>query len=255
MLATLSAIARQAGEAILAIQRQAKITVQQKADQSPVTEADLAAHHLIASALQRLTPATPILSEEALIPWSQRRYWSRYWLIDPLDGTREFIQQRADFTVNIALIEAGVPVLGVVAVPASGVVYLAQQNKAWKMATADAAWQPLRVRSAAPPVVVISRSPDAALSAWLHQLGPHRAEAVGSSLKFCLVAEGSAQYYPRFGPTHIWDTAAGHAVARAAGAQITDWQGRPLDYTPRETLLNPGFVVRVPSADSAINTI
>jgi 3'(2'), 5'-bisphosphate nucleotidase len=162
--------------------------------------------------------------------------------VDPLDGTKEFIKRNGEFTVNIALIEDGKPVLGVVYAPVLKVMYSAAEGKAWKDEAGH--HQQIQVRDARPPLVVVSRShADDELKEYLQHLGEHQTTAIGSSLKFCLVAEGKAQLYPRFGPTSVWDTAAGHAVAVAAGAHVHDWQGRTLDYTPRESFLNPGFRV------------
>ncbi|HBD1122969.1 TPA: 3'(2'),5'-bisphosphate nucleotidase CysQ, partial [Escherichia coli] len=149
-----------------------------------------------------------------------------------------------EFTVNIALIDHGKPILGVVYAPVMNIMYSAAEGKAWKEECGVR--KQIQVRDARPPLVVISRShADAELKEYLQQLGEHQTTSIGSSLKFCLVAEGQAQLYPRFGPTNIWDTAAGHAVAAAAGAHVHDWQGKPLDYTPRESFLNPGFRVSI----------
>lgn len=243
MLEDICQLARQAGLEIMKIYTAEQPTrVEHKADNSPVTAADLAAHHVILAGLNTLSPEIPVLSEESPTPWEERQHWQRYWLVDPLDGTKEFIHRNGEFTVNIALIEDGIPVAGVVYAPASDLMYLAAHGKAWK--EEKGVRTQIQVQEAHPPLVVVSRSHgDAELEAYLHQLGEHQTVAVGSSLKFCLVAEGQAQLYPRFGPTNIWDTGAGHAVAMAAGAHITDWQGNTLDYTPRESFLNPGFRV------------
>ncbi|MBT0717456.1 3'(2'),5'-bisphosphate nucleotidase CysQ [Rosenbergiella epipactidis] len=246
MLDQINQIARQAGEEILKIyHREEGLDVQIKTDDSPVTAADIAANSVIIDGLQALTPDIPILSEESVVEWSVRQTWTRYWLVDPLDGTKEFIKRNGEFTVNIALIENGKPILGVVYAPVLDELYCAAEGKAWKEEKAGER-HPISVTHAQPPLVVVSRSHannDPELSDYLHQLGEHQTVAIGSSLKFCLVAEGKAQLYPRFGPTNIWDTGAGHAVALAAGAQVTDWHGRTLDYTPRESFLNPGFRV------------
>ncbi len=215
-----------------------------KADNSPVTAADIAAHTVIMDGLRTLTPDIPVLSEEDPPGWEVRQHWQRYWLVDPLDGTKEFIKRNGEFTVNIALIDHGKPILGVVYAPVMNVMYSAAEGKAWKEECGVR--KQIQVRDARPPLVVISRShADAELKEYLQQLGEHQTTSIGSSLKFCLVAEGQAQLYPRFGPTNIWDTAAGHAVAAAAGAHVHDWQGKPLDYTPRESFLNPGFRVSI----------
>ncbi len=245
MLDKICQLAREAGDAIMQVYDGAQpMDVTRKSDDSPVTAADLAAHEVIMQGLAALTPDVPVLSEEDPPSWEIRQHWQEYWLVDPLDGTKEFIKRNGEFTVNIALIENGKPVLGVVYAPALGVLYSAAEGKAWKQK--DGATTQIHVREARPPLVVVSRShfdKDVELQEYLHQLGEHQTTAIGSSLKFCLVAEGEAQLYPRFGPTNIWDTGAGHAVAIAAGAHVHDWKGQTLDYTPRESFLNPGFRV------------
>lgn len=244
MLEQISQLAREAGDAIMQVYNGSVPTdVSHKADDSPVTAADLAAHDVIVSGLKQLTPDIPVLSEEDPPGWEVRQHWQRYWLVDPLDGTKEFIKGNGEFTVNIALIEQGKPVMGVVYAPALGVMYSAAEGKAWKEENGER--QQIHVLDARPPLVVVSRShnDDDEMKEYLKQLGEHQTVATGSSLKFCLVAEGKAQLYPRFGPTNIWDTGAGHAVAAAAGAHVHDWQGRTLDYAPRESFLNPGFRV------------
>ncbi|MTH47048.1 3'(2'),5'-bisphosphate nucleotidase CysQ [Intestinirhabdus alba] len=246
MLEQICQLARSAGDAIMQVYEGASpIEIASKADDSPVTAADLAAHAVIVAGLQALTPAIPVLSEEDPPAWEVRQRWQRYWLVDPLDGTKEFIKRNGEFTVNIALIDQGRPVLGVVYAPVMKVMYGAAEGKAWKEECGVR--KPIQVRDARPPLVVISRShaDDEELKEYLQQLGDHQTTSIGSSLKFCLVAEGQAQLYPRFGPTNVWDTAAGHAVAAAAGAHIHDWQGKTLDYTPRESFLNPGFRVSI----------
>jgi len=245
MLDKICQLAREAGAAIMQVYEGEKpLEATQKLDDSPVTAADIAAHTIILQGLQTLTPEIPVLSEEDPQNWETRQSWERYWLVDPLDGTKEFLKRNGEFTVNIALIEKGKAVLGVVYAPVLNVMYSAAEGKAWK--EENGVRNPIQVRDARPPLVVISRSHgDDELKEYLHQLGEHQTTSIGSSLKFCLVAEGQAQLYPRFGPTNIWDTAAGHAVAAAAGAHVHDWQGKPLDYTPRESFLNPGFRVSI----------
>lgn len=245
MLDKICQLAREAGAAIMQVYEGEKpLEATQKLDDSPVTAADIAAHTIILQGLQTLTPEIPVLSEEDPQSWEIRQSWDRYWLVDPLDGTKEFLKRNGEFTVNIALIEKGKAVLGVVYAPVLNVMYSAAEGKAWK--EENGVRNPIHVRDARPPLVVISRSHgDDELKEYLHQLGEHQTTSIGSSLKFCLVAEGQAQLYPRFGPTNIWDTAAGHAVAAAAGAHVHDWQGKPLDYTPRESFLNPGFRVSI----------
>lgn len=221
-------------------------SVQFKSDQSPLTEADLAAHRLIRARLAELTPDLPQLSEEgAGVPFAQRRCWQRYWLIDPLDGTKEFVRRNGEFTVNIALVEDGRPELGVVYAPALKVTYAGIRG-AGAFTLRGSRRQAIRTRRTAdPPVLVVSKSHrNPELEELLAQLPSHTSTSRGSSLKFCLVAEGSADFYPRTGPTSEWDTAAGQAVAEAAGAQVVrlpDWQ--PLRYNTKSSLINPGFAV------------
>ncbi|MGL4930616.1 MAG: 3'(2'),5'-bisphosphate nucleotidase CysQ [Plesiomonas sp.] len=245
MLQALEKIAREAGAAIMSAY-QREVTIVHKADASPLTEADLAAHHIIVNGLTSLTAGIPVLSEEAaVLPWETRRHWTRFWLVDPLDGTKEFIKRNGEFTVNIALIEHGVPIMAVVYAPAQDKLYLAEGGKAWRIHNGQR--DSLQVQQAMPPVVIASRShQDPQLNRYLNELGPHTLMAVGSSLKFCLVAEGSAQLYPRFGRTMAWDTAAGHCIAQAAGAVIETLDNQPLCYNQREDLANPAFMVRVP---------
>lgn len=247
MLQQVCQLARDAGAAIMAVyDSPVPPDIAHKADHTPVTAADLAAHHIILAGLKAISRDIPVLSEEDPAEWSERQQWQRYWLVDPLDGTKEFIKRNGEFTVNIALIEQGEPVLGVVYVPVTGVLYAAAEGQAWKEEAGERVI--LKVAEAHPPLVVVSRSHaanDQELKEYLQQLGEHQTITVGSSLKFCLVAEGKAQLYPRFGPTNIWDTGAGHAVAVAAGGHVRDWQGKTLSYTPRESFLNPGFRVSV----------
>ena len=197
MLEQVCQLARNAGDAIMEVyDGNQPINVASKKDDSPVTAADIAAHKVIVSGLQALDPDTPILSEEDPPSWEVRQHWQRYWLVDPLDGTKEFIKRNGEFTVNIALIENGKPTLGVVYAPVMKVMYSAQNGKAWKEECGVR--KQIQVRDARPPLVVISRSHsnDPELQEYLEQLGEHQTTSIGSSLKFCLVAEGQAQLYP-----------------------------------------------------------
>lgn len=245
LLEAVDCIAREAGDAILAVY-ETDFTVDTKSDDSPLTKADLAAHRIISDGLQRAAPETPILSEEGSeAEAADRRGWSRYWLVDPLDGTKEFVNRNGEFTVNIALIDEGVPVLAAVHAPALGVTYTAAAGiGAFR---ADASGQRrISTRRAPPrPAFVVSRSHrDEALAELLAELPEHDAVSTGSSLKFCLVAEGTADLYPRTGPTCEWDTGAGQCIAEIAGARVLTWPDRkPMRYNQRDTLLNPGFVV------------
>jgi 3'(2'), 5'-bisphosphate nucleotidase len=245
-------IARQAGEAILEVYRQ-DFTVEHKADQSPLTEADRRANDVILRNLREEYPEIPWISEETkATPFPQRTGWNRFWLIDPLDGTKEFIKKNGEFTVNIALIEDGVPVLGVVYQPATGTLYTAQRGAGATKTSPDGSQTALHggayYREQKLVRVVASRShmsPETeefinALSASGHDV---ELTSAGSSLKLCLVAEGAADVYPRFGPTMEWDTAAAHAIALEAGRKVIQHpSGEPLRYN-KENLLNPWFLV------------
>lgn len=234
-----------AGAAILAIYRQ-DFAVEAKADDSPLTQADLAAHRLLLEGLRRLTPDLPVLSEEgADIPWATRRQWTRYWLVDPLDGTREFVKKNGEFTVNIALIDDAAPVLGVVHAPAlDGLSWVAEAGQgSWQRSGEQARRLRCRQPASAPLRVAASRSHlDARTAAFLDRLGPCERLGLGSSLKFCRIAEGVADLYPRFGPTSEWDTAAGQCVLEAAGGAVLRLDGSRLDYNRKDSLLNPDFI-------------
>jgi 3'(2'), 5'-bisphosphate nucleotidase len=242
-------LARRAGDAILEIYR-TDFDVETKDDESPLTKADLAAHRIIAAGLKSLTPDVPLLSEESVPPdFATRRAWQRYWLVDPLDGTKEFINRNGEFAVNIALIENQRPVFGVVGVPAQGTVYWGDlaAGKAFKQG-ADGI-EPLcgrPLRESEPVVVVASRSHGGErLERYLEQLGERFAGVsrtpVGSSLKLCILAEGRADLYPRLGPTSEWDIAAAHAVLEAAGGSVWAVDGEPIRYNAKESFLNPEF--------------
>lgn len=239
-------IAVRAGKAILEIYAQ-DFEVITKDDSSPLTQADLASHRIIRDELARLTPEIPLLSEESAdIPFEIRASWDEYWLIDPLDGTKEFVNRNGEFTVNIALIRGSEPVLGVVYVPVTGVTYSGITGTgAWR-SDADGTTEPIQVRipCADPMVVVGSRShANPALAGHLEKMGAFELVSMGSSLKFCLVAEGKADFYPRLGPTSEWDTAAAHAVVLAAGGKIVTLDGEALRYNLKESFLNPEFLV------------
>jgi 3'(2'), 5'-bisphosphate nucleotidase len=246
----------QASDAILSVYNDVSACeVELKADQSPVTAADLAAHHIIMEGLQALLPEVPILSEEGdMANFDERSQWPRYWLVDPLDGTKEFIQRNGEFTVNIALIEAGRPIFGVVTVPVTGVVYWgAKALGAYKMV--DGVSTPLSVRTVnarleqqqAIEVVASRRHGGEGIETLKTVLAEHfpRVEYknMGSSLKLCLIAEGKADCYPRLAPTCEWDTAAAQAVVEAAGGAVVDNQFHRLDYNTKSSLLNPFFYV------------
>jgi 3'(2'), 5'-bisphosphate nucleotidase len=252
LLHSVVAVAIGAGQEIMHVyNRDAQIEVDFKEDDSPITEADTRSHRLIVSSLQQMTPDIPVLSEESdAVPHSVRRRWPHYWLVDPLDGTREFISRNGEFTVNIALIRDGQAVLGVVHVPATGTTFSGIVD--------EGAWQRLRgaeeesiharslsgIRSLR--VLASRRHGDDALKPLLDSLAMRFAEvekvSMGSSLKICLLASGGADLYPRLAPTSEWDTAAAHAVLRAAGGEIYTTDCLPLTYNSKDSLLNPHFI-------------
>jgi 3'(2'), 5'-bisphosphate nucleotidase len=240
-------IARRAGREILKIY-DTEFVVDEKADTSPLTAADLAAHKAIKAGLEALTPELPILSEEATraTPFEERARWTTYWLVDPLDGTREFVKRNGEFTVNIALIHEHRPVLGVVHVPVKGLDYFGSTVEGAFRCNGEAKPAPIRVAALGdgPVRVVGSRSHRGdSLAAFLERIGEHELVAMGSSLKFCLVAEGKADVYPRLGPTSEWDTAAAQAVVEAAGGHVVDSKGKPMLYNTKADILNPHFLV------------
>ncbi|MGB1238337.1 MAG: 3'(2'),5'-bisphosphate nucleotidase CysQ [Pseudomonadales bacterium] len=243
------ALAKRAGAAILEIYETA-FEVETKSDDSPLTAADLAAHKVIVEGLKKLTPGIPVLSEESDQEQLAKRFsWSRYWLIDPLDGTREFVKRNGEFTVNIALIDNHKPVFGLVYSPVLGQCYWGGAQGAFKACGSEAATQ---ISVTSPPQgdrkwrVVGSRSHQTPpFKAFIDALPQRELVAMGSSLKLCLVAEGVADLYPRFGPTCEWDTAAAQAIVEAAGGSVLDMATlKPLRYNTRpETLRNPEFIV------------
>jgi 3'(2'), 5'-bisphosphate nucleotidase len=233
-----------AGSAIMRIY-EGGFAVQHKADDSPLTLADLESQRIIIEGLTRLTPEIPILSEEsAQAPWAERRTWKELWVVDPLDGTREFVKRNGEFTINIALVVEHEPLLGIVAAPALGLLYWGAAGIGAFRRQRDAAQCPIKVSPPAAPLRVVgSRShAGAATLSYLARVRPHVIDGIGSSLKFCLLAEGKADLYPRFGPTSEWDTAAGQALLEAAGGHVTLLDGRRLRYNCRETVLNGDFL-------------
>ena len=238
-------IARAAGKDILDIY-DSDFAVEQKDDRSPLTAADLASHKRIVAGLSALTPNIPVLSEEsAQIPFDERRDWNPYWLVDPLDGTKEFIKRNGEFTVNIALISDHAPVLGVVHVPVKDVDYYGAEGLGAFRQTAGQPPEPIRVAdNSGKTRVVGSRSHRGeSLDAYLKNLGEHEMVPMGSSLKFCVVAEGAADVYPRLGLTSEWDTAAAQAVVECAGGRVVDLQGKRIAYNAKADILNPFFIV------------
>ncbi len=241
-------LAISAGEKILAVYG-TDFRVYHKHDRSPVTEADRLADQTIVTGLGRFTPDIPALSEEADAPaFNLRSGWKSLWLIDPLDGTREFVKRNGEFTVNIALIEDSEPVLGVVYAPVTDTCYYAARGHgAFKKIGRDPPVA-IHVKLHHPDTQMIvtgSRSHNSgdALRHFLTQIGSHKYLPMGSALKSCLVAEGAADIYPRFGPTYEWDTAAAQCVVEEAGGKVTDMELRPLRYNLRDSLLNPNFLV------------
>lgn len=247
-LEKVAAIAQQAGNEIMKVYHQTEIRVETKEDDSPLTLADRAAHELIVKELKNAWPDIPILSEEATDQPGRATFGAgRYWLVDPLDGTKEFIKKNDEFTVNIALIEDGQPVLGVVHAPALGSTYSATALLgAFKQATPDADWETIECATHednTPWRVVGSRSHAGdSLKALMNRLGPVELVPMGSSLKLCLVAEGKADLYPRLGPTSLWDTAAAQCVVESAGGRVITLTGAPLGYGNTSALLNPYFI-------------
>ena len=242
-------VAIEAGKEILNFYNN-DIEVTHKEDLSPLTKADLASNKIILESLTKLNSNIPILSEESLVDWSIRKNWKKYWLVDPLDGTKEFIKKNGEFTVNIALIEDNNPILGVVYVPAKSLLYLAEKNKgSFKTNTKDKlenfeGIQKILVSSQTNRARVIgSRShSNATFDNWVKEKFPN-ADIVqaGSSLKFCLIAEGEADIYPRFGPTSEWDIAAGHMIVNEAGGKIRTFQNDSIKYNTKENIINPEF--------------
>lgn len=242
-------LARVAGDAILEIYR-GDFEVQSKSDDSPLTQADLAANQVICDSLASLTPDIPVLSEESATPeFKVRKDWKRYWLVDPLDGTREFVNRNGEFTVNIALIEGGEPVFGVVGVPVTGAVYVGDVLAGQAFCDFAGERRQLggrKLDTAAPLVVVASRSRwSERLASFLIQVGERfgslERTPVGSSLKLCILAEGKADFYPCLGPTCEWDIGAAQAVLTAAGGKVWAVDGTPVRYNKEASFLNPEF--------------
>jgi 3'(2'), 5'-bisphosphate nucleotidase len=244
------AVARKASDAIMDIYERRAYQVKSKADHSPVTEADLLAHDIILAGLAIIDPTIPVLSEEASdINYDVRSGWDRYWLVDPLDGTREFIKETGEFTVNIALIENHIPVLGVVMVPVFKHCYWAVVGGPAYFQGDNSQQRPEVIqtnsRMSSPTRIAISRDHPNNSTKWnslLDRLQPIEWVHCGSALKICLVAKGQVDLYPRFGPTGEWDTAAGHCILEAAGGRVVDTRGQTLKYNLRPSLINPAFM-------------
>lgn len=246
LLTPATRIAIKAGRRILEVY-EAGFNVEEKEDKTPLTEADMAASAIIEEGLHALTPDLPVLTEESeKIDFAERGRWQRYWLCDPLDGTREFIKRSGEFSVNIALIDHHRPVLGVVYAPVLGIVYYACHGQgAYKR---EATNEPKRifVREYRDGCITVAGSRSRGgpvLQRFLSNLGDYMVTPMGSALKACLVAEGKADIYPRLGPTSEWDTAAAQCIVEEAGGRITDTRMRPLRYNTKASLNNPHFFV------------
>ena len=237
-------IVERAGAAIMRIY-EAGFSVRQKLDDSPLTQADLESQGVIIEGLRRQWPDIPILSEEsATASWAERQAWHELWVVDPLDGTREFVKRNGEFTINVALVVEHEPLLGVVAAPALGLLYWGAAGVGAFSHHRGEAQIPIKVAPPHHPVRVVGSRSHASpeTGTFLTLLGPHEMTGIGSSLKFCLIAEGKADLYPRLGPTSEWDTAAGQAVLEAAGGHVTRLDGHRLRYNCRDSVINGDFL-------------
>lgn len=245
LLLNIVALAKQAGQAVMPIYHGAAVEAVAKGDGSPVTQADLLAHRILLAGLSQLTPDVPCLSEESYLDSEpERQAWPCYWLIDPVDGTKEFLAKNGDFTVNIALIKDHQPVLGVVYAPAHQLCYYAAQGLgAYKDSEVA---QPLHVKAVHPAqaltVAVSRRHGQASVHALQQDFAAINLCQRGSSLKFCLIAEGQVDLYPRLAPTSEWDTAAAQCILEQAGGQVIDLTGQALRYNLKKTVENPSFI-------------
>jgi 3'(2'), 5'-bisphosphate nucleotidase len=246
-------IAKEAGEAISQIYK-SDFDYQIKRDLSPITAADRLSHKIITERLKILTPEIPILSEENCnIPFKVRSQWADYWLIDPLDGTKEFINNNGEFTVNIALIENNTPILGIIHIPIAHETYWGSKNKGsfYLNANDDEVNISVSNNHQNPIRIVASRShPSEMLNYVLEKIINYEIIKIGSSIKFCHIASGQADCYPRFGPTSEWDTAAGEAIVRYAGGHMVTLNGNLMQYNAKKDYLNPNFIV---SSDKIIS--
>lgn len=236
-------VADEASEKVLRIY-QSDFKVSYKEDESPITAADVASHEIIVKGLHNISRDIPILSEEgAQAPWEERRHWRRFWLVDPIDGTKEFTQRTGEFTVNIALIEGGEPVMGVVTAPALKEAFWGIKGEGAHKRDRNGRIHRIRVSEPqdSKRVVASKNHLNDETRAFIETLGAHQTVQAGSSLKFCRIAEGHADIYPRMGPTSEWDTAAAHAVLLAAGGNVHTVEGKPLQYG-KEDVLNPYFI-------------
>jgi 3'(2'), 5'-bisphosphate nucleotidase len=247
LLPLVVALVEKAGAAVMEVYASGEFeTVFKNQGDSPLTRADLASNRLLTEGLRAMTPTWPVLSEESKeVPYTERQSWERYWLIDPLDGTKEFINRRDEFTVNVAMIERGEPAMGVVLAPAMEELYYAARGVGAYKRKGDEPPERIVVGDyrVSGVTLVVSRShPDARVEELVRKIGPTESLEIGSSLKLCLVAEGRAHLYPRFGPTMEWDIAAAQCVVEEAGGKVTDLSGRRLRYN-KPSLENPPFIV------------
>ena len=249
LLLEICKISTLAGDEILQIYND-KIEVVQKKDLSPLTKADIASNKIILRSLEAIDNSIPVLSEESLVNWNKRKKWNKYWLVDPLDGTKEFIKKNGEFTVNIALIENNKPILGVIYVPTKSILYFAQKNfgsfkinNNTEFKNLDGAKKIFVSNKKIIERVIGSRShSNQYFDDWIKNNFPNtEIVQAGSSYKFCLIAEGSADIYPRFGPTSEWDIAAGHIIVNEAGGEVRTFDNTGINYNTKEDLINPHF--------------
>lgn len=241
-------IADAAADEILRIYHEEDVKVITKSDHTPVTQADIASHDIIVTALRALTPDIPVISEEDKVPaFAVRQHWRHYWLVDPLDGTKDFIAHKEGFSVNIALIEGNEPILGVIVSPTARTCYYAAKGQGAYRLARDKVAERINTRAwsaNASLVVAMSRlHSDHRLAKFLQSVGSYEIVSMGSARKFCLIAEGSADFYPRIGTTCEWDTAAGQCIVVEAGGAVIDENGLPLRYNTKEDVYNPAFLV------------
>ena len=246
LIASTVEIAKLAGEGITEIYN-SDFDYQLKKDLSPITTADNLSHNIITEKLESLTPEIPILSEENCdMPYNIRSQWPQYWLVDPLDGTKEFINKNGEFTVNIALIDHNTPILGIIHIPVTNETYWGSKVNGSFYSNENDDVEEINVSKHHNNTIrlVTSRShPSVLLNSLLEKIADYEVVKVGSSIKFCLIASGQADCYPRFGPTSEWDTAAGDAIVRFAGGYVIDTNGQPITYNRKESYLNPNFIV------------
>lgn len=247
LLGSAKHIAKEAGEAILAIYNHTDfLTIQTKIDQTPLTQADLISHNMIVAALSKLEPCYPLLSEESeAIDFSERASWDRYWLVDPLDGTKEFIERTDEFSVLIALIEHHQPILGVIYAPVLRESYYAYLGGGAYKEDATGKISALKVRTLTKSLRIITsrRHGLSKFQPFMKQFAEHEIVNRGSALKFAAVAGGEVDIYPRFGPTSEWDTAAGQCIVQEAGGKVMNLAGEALQYNTKSSLENPEFMV------------